>query len=179
MERDADSVHGAGATCSFNMPAGPETVTATFATALRRRPVLTITKSHAGDFAVGDTADTYTVTVSNTAGAGPTSGTVTVTDTIPSGLMLDSMAGTGWTCAADSNLCTRSDVLAAGASYPAITVTVDVSEDATSPQVNSVTVSGGGSASATATDPTVILGGVSTQVIVADFGVTDAYALRV
>ncbi len=167
----------AGATCSFNMPAGPETVTATFATAVAAGPVLTITKSHAGDFAVGDTADTYTVTVSNTAGAGPTSGTVTVTDTIPSGLILDSMAGAGWTCAADSNLCTRSDVLAAGASYPAITVTVDVSEDATSPQVNSVTVSGGGSASATGTDPTVILGVVLTQVIVADFGVTDAYAL--
>ena len=157
-------------TCTFNMPAGPETVTATFTAGSGTAPsALTITKSHVGDFAVGDSGDTYTVTASNTAGAGPTSGTVTVTDTVPSGLTLDSMVGTGWTC--ESNSCTRSDVLAAGASYPAITVTVDVASDATSPQVNSVTVSGGGSASATATDSTVILGGVSTQLIVADFNV--------
>src|SRR5580658_10436750 len=161
-----------GANCTFNMPAGPETVTATFTTTAAAGPVLTISKSHVGDFAQGDAGDTYTVTVLNTAGAGPTNGTVTVTDTVPSGLTLDSMAGTGWTCAADSNTCTRSDVLAAGASYPAITVTVDVASEATSPQVNSVTVSGGNSASATATDPTVILGGVSTQVIAADFNVS-------
>ncbi len=156
-------------TCTFNMPAGPETVTATFTTSVAPSPVLTISKSHVGDFTVGDTADTYTVTVSNAGGAGPTNGTVTVTDTIPSGLALDSMAGTGWTC--EGNSCTRSDVLRADASYPAITVTVAVASDATSPQVNSVTVSGGGSASATATDSTVILGGVSTQLIVADFNV--------
>src|SRR5580692_11558154 len=160
-----------GANCTFNMTAGPETVTATFTTTAAAGPVLTISKSHVGDFAQGDAGDTYTVTVLNTAGAGPTNGTVTVTDTVPSGLTLDSMAGTGWTCAADSNTCTRSDVLAAGASYPAITVTVDVAEDATTPQVNSVTVSGAGSASATATDSTRILGGVSTQLITADFNV--------
>ena len=164
---------GSGATCTFNMPAGPETVTATFTTGTAPPPaVLTISKSHVGSFSIGDTGDTYTVTVSNTGGAGPTNGTVTVTDAIPSGLTLESMAGTGWTCAAGSNVCTRSDVLTAGASYPAITVTVDVSSEATSPQVNSVTVSGGNSASATATDPTVILGGVSTQVIAADFNVS-------
>ena len=164
---------GSGATCTFNMPAGPETVTATFTTGTAPPPaVLTISKSHVGSFSIGDTGDTYTVTVSNTGGAGPTNGTVTVTDAIPSGLTLESMAGTGWTCAAGSNVCTRSDVLTAGASYPAITVTVDVSSEATSPQVNSVTASGGNSASATATDPTVILGGVSTQVIAADFNVS-------
>jgi uncharacterized repeat protein (TIGR01451 family) len=158
-------------TCTFNMPAGAETVTATFTTGTAPPPaVLTISKSHVGNFSIGDTGDMYTVTVSNTAGAGPTNGTVTVTDAIPSGLTLESMAGTGWTCAAESNVCTRSDVLAAGASYPAITVTVDVSSEASSPQVNSVTVSGGGSASATATDSTVILGGSTSQVILADFG---------
>jgi hypothetical protein len=164
-------------TCTFNMPAGAETVTATFTTGTAPpAPLLTISKSHAGNFAVGDTGDIYTVTVSNTAGAGPTNGTVTVTDAIPSGLTLDSMAGTGWTCAAASNVCTRGDVLAAGASYPAITVTVDVSSEASSPQVNSVTVSGGGSASATATDSTVITSGETAQVIVGDFGGDYGYA---
>src|SRR4029077_7135596 len=43
---------------------------------------LTISKSHTGNFRQGDAADTYTLTVSN-AGAGPTTGAVTVTDTLP------------------------------------------------------------------------------------------------
>ena len=49
-----------------------------------------------------------------------------------------------------------SDALAAGASYPAITVTVNVAVNAASPQINSVSVSGGGSGSATATDSTTV-----------------------
>src|SRR5262245_36144961 len=46
---------------------------------------LTIAKSHTGTFTQGDPADTYTLTVSN-AGGSPTSGVVTVTDTLPAGL---------------------------------------------------------------------------------------------
>src|SRR5260370_32510970 len=113
-------------------------------------PELNITKTHAGNFTRGQNGATFTVTVSNTPSAQTTSGTVTVTDTLPSGLSLVSMVGAGWTC--NSNVCTRSDGLSGGASYPAITVTVKVAADATSPQVNSVTVSGGGSPNATATD---------------------------
>ena len=51
---------------------------------------------------------------------------------------------------------TRSDALAASVGYPAITVTVNVATNAASPQVNAVSVSGGGSASAAATDLTAI-----------------------
>jgi uncharacterized repeat protein (TIGR01451 family) len=117
-------------------------------------PAISIVKTHAGSFTQGQLAATYTVTVSNAAGAAPTSGTVTVTDTLPAGLTLSSMGGTGWSCA--GNTCTRSDVLNPGASYPAITVTVNVGASASSPQVNSVSVLGGGSASASATDSTII-----------------------
>ena len=76
---------------------------------------LTITKTHTWSFAQGQQNAAYTVTVSN-AGPGPTNGTVTVTDTIPTGESLVSMAGTGWTCpgTADNN-CTRADALIAGA----------------------------------------------------------------
>ncbi len=116
-------------------------------------PGLNITKTHTGNFNLGQSRATYTVTVSNT-GAGPTVGTVTVTDTVPSGLTLSSMSGSGWTCT--SNTCTRSDVLNGGASYPAITVSVDVSQTATSPQVNTVAVSGGGSPTVSVTDSTTI-----------------------
>ncbi len=65
------------------------------------------------------------------------------------------MSGTGWSCAGNS--CTRSDSLAAGSSYPALTATVNVAPNASSPQVNSASVSGGGSASANAADPTTIV----------------------
>ncbi len=132
-------------------------------------PALSIGETHVGNFTQGQTGATYTVAVSNAASAGPTSGTVTVQETAPPGLSLLSMAGTGWACAAGA--CTRSDVLAAGASYPAITVTVDVATNAASPQVNSVTVSGGGSGSASATDTTTIVRTASPMPSVASFSV--------
>ncbi len=119
-------------------------------------PTLSITKTHTGNFVVGQPNATYTVTVSNAAGAGATTGQVTVTETAPAGLTLLSMSGTGWTCPANGTTCTRSDALNPGASYPAITVTVAVAANATSPQVNSVSVSGGGSATASTTDSTTI-----------------------
>jgi len=116
---------------------------------------LKIAKSHTGNFTKGQTNDTYTVTVSNPAtSTGPTRGKVTVTDTIPAGLTLVSMAGSGWTCT--SNACNRSDALAAGRSYPAITVTVDVAANAPSEVTNTVTVSGGDSPTASASNPTTI-----------------------
>ena len=107
-----------------------------------------------GNFAQGQQNALYTVTVSNAANVGPTSGTVTVTETLPGGLTLVSMTGSGWTCA--SIACTRGDALAAGASYPAITVKVNVTANATSPQLNQVSVSGGGSATASASDSTIV-----------------------
>jgi uncharacterized repeat protein (TIGR01451 family) len=118
--------------------------------------LLSITKTHSGNFTQGQQNAMYTVTVTNTPGAAATSGTVTVTDTLPGGLSFVSMAGTGWSCTAPT--CTRSDALGGGASYPPITVTVNVAGGASTPQTNSVTVSGGGSAGAMATDPTTVLG---------------------
>jgi uncharacterized repeat protein (TIGR01451 family) len=118
-------------------------------------PRLKITKSHQGNFTKGQTGASYTVSVSNPAtSTGPTAGKVTVSDTIPQGLTLVSMAGTGWTCTAHS--CNRSDSLAAGKTYPAITVTVNVSATAPSSVTNTVTVSGGNSPPSSASDPTTI-----------------------
>jgi uncharacterized repeat protein (TIGR01451 family) len=53
-----------------------------------KTPVLSISKTHAGSFSQGQQNATYSVTVSNAANAGPSSGTVTVTDKPPSGLDL-------------------------------------------------------------------------------------------
>jgi hypothetical protein len=75
-------------------------------------------------------------------------------DTLPTGMTLVSMGGAGWNCT--SNTCTRLDVLAGGASYPAITVTVNVDPAAPLQVTNQVSVSGGGSGGASATDPTSV-----------------------
>src|SRR6266849_1442858 len=48
-------------------------------------PVLTITKTHTGNFSQGQQHATYSVTVSSAANAGPSNGTVTVTENVPSG----------------------------------------------------------------------------------------------
>jgi uncharacterized repeat protein (TIGR01451 family) len=119
-------------------------------------PALNIAKSHTGNFMQGQDGATYQITVSNSAGAGTTSGTVTVTETVPSGLTLESMAGTGWSCPSGGNICTRSDSLNGGASYLPITVTVDVAAGAQPSLINQVSVSGGGSAMASTSDPTTI-----------------------
>ena len=116
---------------------------------------LSISKTHIGNFSQGQSGATYTITVTNGgAPAAATSGTVTVTDNIPSGLTLVSMSGAGWSC--PSNICTRSDSLAAGGSYPAITVIVNVAANAPSPVTNTATVSGGGSPPASSNNLTNI-----------------------
>ncbi len=123
---------------------------------------LTVAKTHSGNFAQGQTGVTYTITVSNNGpgGGGPTVGTVTLTDTLPTGLTATAMSGTGWTCnLGPPPTCTRSDVLLAGASYPAITLTVNVAANAAALVTNMATVSGGGELNATnntASDVTTI-----------------------
>jgi uncharacterized repeat protein (TIGR01451 family) len=104
----------------------------------------------------GQSGATYTVTVSNAAGASANAGTVTVTESVPAAMTLVSMAGSGWTCPAQGTTCTRNDALAGGSSYPAINVTVNVASDTPSQLTNQVEVAWGGSASASASDVTSI-----------------------
>ncbi len=96
--------------------------TASLVTPIIQVADLTVTKTHTGSFVEGQSGN-YTITVNNI-GAGPTVGTVTVTDTLPTGLLALSMSGSGWTCNTSTVTCTRSSVLASNASYPAITLTV-------------------------------------------------------
>ena len=116
-------------------------------------PGLSITLTHAGSFVQGQSSATYAVTTSN---AAATAGKVTVIDTPPTGLTVVSMSGTGWSCT--GNVCSRSDALSAGASYPAITVSVNVASNAPSQVINQATVSQSGSLPASATDTTAISG---------------------
>src|SRR5229473_8050459 len=129
------------------------TITANFAAT-----GLGILMTHSGAVAPGQNGAVYTVTVNNFAGGPVTSGPVTVTEIPPAGLTLTGMSGTGWTCS--GNTCSRSDALNPGSSYPVITVSVSVSPTATSPQVNLVSVSGGGSATVNFSDATIITAAV-------------------
>ncbi len=129
---------------------------------------LTITKSHTGNFTQGQTGATYTVTVTNS-GIGPTTGAVTVLDNAPLGLTPTAAVGGGWSCSAGPQgaSCTRSDSLAAGASYPPITVTLNVTSNAPAAVTNVVGVSGGGdsnSANNNASDATTIMAGADLTV---------------
>jgi hypothetical protein len=122
-------------------------------------PVLAITKTHTGNFNRGQTGAQYTITVSNV-GGDPTVGVVAVTDTLPNvnnTLVAVSISGTGWNCVLATLTCTRADALNAGASYPPITLTVNVPQNIRANVVNTVTVSGGGDQNShTASDPTHI-----------------------
>jgi uncharacterized repeat protein (TIGR01451 family) len=101
-----------------------------------------ISKTHTGNFTQGQKNANYTIKLSNGFPSPASSGTVTVTDNLPSGLSLVSMSGDGWNCVSTS--CTRSDSLASAASYPDITVTVNVDANAPASITNEATVSGGG-----------------------------------
>jgi uncharacterized repeat protein (TIGR01451 family) len=119
---------------------------------------MTIAKSHTGNFTQGQVGATYRITAMNS-GSTATAGTVTVTDTLPAGLTATAISGTGWSCVLGTLTCTRSNALAAGSSYPVITVTVNVSFAAPGSVTNTAGVSGGGqsnTANDTADDPTTI-----------------------
>jgi uncharacterized repeat protein (TIGR01451 family) len=145
------SVSGGGEfVTSNNTASDPTTVVAT--------PDLTIAKTHSGSFSQGQSGAVYTIVVTNSGGAA-TSGTITVSDTLPAGLTASSMSGTGWSCTLGTLTCTRSDALASLAAHPPITLTVNVAANATSPLVNNAAVSGGGEAGTannTASDSTIV-----------------------
>lgn len=106
-------------------------------------PDLTIAKSHTGSFYQGQTNATYALTVNNI-GPGPSTGAVTVTDSLPTGLTATGVAGSGWNCTVATISCTRSDALGSNASYPAIVVTVSVAANAPFSVTNTAAVAGGG-----------------------------------
>jgi trimeric autotransporter adhesin len=126
---------------------------------------LSVTKTHSGNFVAGGTGQ-YTITVANSGAAGieREDNTVTVTDTLPAGLTFNAASGTGWTCGAVGQVvtCTHAAPLNVGASFPPITLTVNVLEAAAANVTNSVTVSSAPSfdldtGNNTDTDPTVTI----------------------
>ncbi|MEO6688808.1 MAG: hypothetical protein ABIS07_12115, partial [Dokdonella sp.] len=95
------------------------------ATTTLLQPQLTVTKTATPNpFTVGQAA-LYTITVANT-GAGPTSGNITIADTLPTGITLTAATGTNWSCTGITALsCTFTGTIAApGSTILTLNVTV-------------------------------------------------------
>ncbi|PRY27027.1 putative repeat protein (TIGR01451 family) [Spirosoma oryzae] len=114
------------------------------------KPLLTLIKQ-APASATQNTPFDYTFTVSNT-GTGATSGPVTVTDVLPTGMVFVSGGGNGWTCSAvgQNVTCSSTTPIAISAST---TFTLRVNPTTAGSQPNSATVTGGGSTTATPSIP--------------------------
>jgi uncharacterized repeat protein (TIGR01451 family) len=135
------SVEGGGEIRTTNDTASDPTATVPLAD-------LTISQSSPGTFRQGDRADRFIVSVHNI-GPGPSVGSVTITDRLPSGLTAaasDSGTIDGWAVSINGQTitATRDDVLAAGGSYPPLTLIIRIAGNAPPSVVNTVIVSGGG-----------------------------------
>ena len=108
-------------------------------------PDMTLTKSHAPTTLTRGSIATYTIPVENISPLGSSSGTVTVNDTLPTGLTPTNATGTGWTCtiASQTVSCINSSVLTADSFYPSITITASVLQTAPSTETNTAIVGGG------------------------------------
>jgi len=145
---------------SSTTPTGPYTITftatdgkavshkKTFALTVDPAPVLAVQKSHTGTFSQGGTG-VWNITVSNTQSGSTTNGTLTVTDTLPTGYTLSSFSGTNWSCIGTNALtCTDStDTVAGGSNYPVLSLTVNIPSNSPTSVSNTATASGGGALS--------------------------------
>ncbi|MBN9659009.1 MAG: hypothetical protein J0H49_12570 [Acidobacteria bacterium] len=137
----------------------PITIAASF-TAIPPKPKLRIALRHTNALLKGQTNAVYRIRAGNDPLGGPTSGQVKVTLTVPTGLQVIALSGPGWTCAAGS--CTRSDGLAGGKWYPAITAVATVAANAPASVSMQAAASGGGdTATPTATDTAPVNAGAT------------------
>lgn len=113
-------------------------------------------------FVTGQNA-TYTITVTNS-GTTATTGMITVTDTLPAGLVFSSATGTGWSCsvAAQVVTCTNSGPISNGASAAVILLTVNVTSGATASLSNTAAVATTGDNNATNNSVTSTVSVIST-----------------
>lgn len=120
------------------------TVSATENITVTGVPDLKITKSHTGNFVAGRPA-AYTLTPRNN-GTLATSGTITITDVLPTGLTYSSATGTGWTCgnAGQTVTCTSTTVIPLATDGNVVTLNVSVLSTAVPGVTNTASISGGG-----------------------------------
>ena len=106
------------------------------------QPDLAISASHGAGFTQGQTGATYTLTLTN-GGDTSTTGAVAVEASLSPGFVPVGASGAGWSCPSET-VCTRSDALAPGGTYPPITIRFNIQNSLSSDATSTFTVSGGG-----------------------------------
>jgi Bacterial Ig-like domain (group 3)/FG-GAP-like repeat/FG-GAP repeat len=106
-------------------------------------PDLTLSITHVTSFTRGQTSALYKITVGNI-GDLSSAGAVNTSVVLPLALTATAMAGAGWNCTLATLICSRVDILAVGSSFPPITLTVNVANDAALSLTATANVSGGG-----------------------------------
>lgn len=104
---------------------------------------LALSMTHTGNFTVGSTGS-FLLDVSNAVMAKPATGTIKITDSLPSNLTLQSYSGAGWNCTGTGTAnvaCTNNSGLAAGASLPTLTLNVNIGTGSPTSITNTATVS--------------------------------------
>jgi len=136
-------------------------------------PDLAVTSTHTDPFTAGTTAS-YTISATDAITAGPTTGSVVITDTVPNGLTPTGASGTDWSCPINGQIvtCTYTGAAPISANAPPapITLNVHVASNAPASVTNSVTIATDNDTNLsnnTATDPTTITSS-------ADLAVTNA-----
>lgn len=123
--------------------------------------------SDSSNFSQGAKGVQYNVTVQNLGNA-PTTGAVTLTVALGTGLTATAITGTNWNCVLATLRCSRSDSLSGFTYYDPIQITVNVVLNAPSVVTSTATVSGGGeinTSNDTSMDPTPVSGPVPDFVI--------------
>jgi uncharacterized repeat protein (TIGR01451 family)/MYXO-CTERM domain-containing protein len=106
-------------------------------------PDLALTVSADEPFAVGTTGE-YTLRVENV-GAGPTTGLISLVDSLPSGLTFAAGTGPGWSCEDDQGLVTCTSTLALAPTEASdLVLTVDVGPEAYASVTHTATVATAG-----------------------------------
>jgi hypothetical protein len=129
-------------------------------------PDLAISQTHTGNFFVGETGATYTITVSNVGTVATAGGTLLVDEILPAGFTELGAGGAGWNCSVLPGLqtemsCSRTaDPLPPAGSYPPLRLVVSVGANTHASVTNSVTLLGIGESSFAnniASDATTVL----------------------
>jgi len=123
-------------------------------------PALSVSASHApSEVSRGDEYMTYAITVANS-GDQATSAPTTITLSLPDGMLLDNVvSGSGWSCSSAAAVCSNSGSVAAGESFPVLTVGMLIAPAQLPDAVSTTfTASGGGAAGAAMDEDAFVLG---------------------
>jgi len=112
-------------------------------------PVLSVTKGHTATFTQGQTAQWYIIVANGAAPTSETSGTTTVSDTLPSGYTVANFSGTSvtWSCSGTNTqtaTCTSTAGISGGNPFPTIQVVVNVPANSPTSVTNTAKAYGGG-----------------------------------